>query len=360
MKSARESVLARNQVVEDSVRFILTDIGGTHARLAWFDSSDTSLSELQQVKKFSCAEFADMAQLLRCYLQQLAQETTAPAETTQSYSLVLASAGILHQQQVRHQKLQWPIDLPQLQQQCGFQQIYWLNDFSALAWAQAQFAEASLFEISAHRAANSATASDAGAASGPSLIIGPGTGLGVALYSPQPGAIQVLASEAGHLSLRPFTTGQAEIMPVLEKNSGRLSYDSVLSGPGLVAIYQALAQQQNQLAEYADAAQISQAAIQQTDALAQQSLAIFSDWLAHFCAEMAICFQARQIYLAGSIPAHIAAVLQSPRFAECLLDKGVFRPFLQSLAIHVINHGELALHGARQFALVQLARLAQD
>lgn len=341
------------------MRFIVTDIGGTHARLAWFDSRDASLNQLQQIKKFACAEFADMAQLLRCYLQYIEQENQDVAGNRQAYSLVLASAGILHQQKIRHQKLRWAIDINELQHQCGLQQIYWLNDFTALAWAQPQFAAASLFEIRAHHSQLAAPElAQADRATGPDLIIGPGTGLGVAVYSQQSGTQQVLASEAGHLSLTPFTAEQAEIMPLLAKNAGRLSYDSVLSGPGLLAIYRALASQQKRPPDYDDAAQITQAAIQQTDELAQQSLAMFSDWLAHFCAEMAICFQAPRIYLAGSIPASIASALQSERFAACLLDKGVFRPFLQSLTIHVIAHGDLALHGARQYALVQQAQLS--
>ncbi|NKJ19955.1 glucokinase [Dyella sp. SG609] len=320
--------------------FLAADVGGTHARLALMaPGSGAGGPVVQAYRIFRCGEHASFAAIVRAFLDGLAMR---PRE------LVLACTGCAHEGVLINESLPWRIEPAALAAELRLDQVHLINDFVALTHAAPY--------IDTARAPVLHTAARAASTPGPIVVVGPGTGLGAAVRLPGSPPV-VLASEAGQMQLAARVGREQDVMRLLAGRDTHISYEAVLSGPGVLRVYEALCREQGKAPACAEPAAVTAAAIAGSDPRATETLDLFCGWLGSFAGDLAMLYQATGgIYLAGGFLSRIAGYVRASRFVERFLDKGVMRPFLDNVPVRVVDHGQLGVIGAASWYLDQPAR----
>jgi len=185
------------------------------------------------------------------------------------------------------------------------------------------------------------------AASGPALVMGPGTGLGSAVLLPGHPRAQVLATEAGQVSLAPGNEREIEILRLFRRERAHVSFEDALSGPGLLKLYGALCELRGSPSRLLTPAEVTAAALAGSDGAAVEALEVFCGLLGSFVGDLVLLYGARGgVYLAGGILPQIQPFLLSSSFAERYFNKGVMRAYLQQVPVRLIEHGQLGVIGA--------------
>ncbi len=313
--------------------FLTADVGGTHARIGLIvPDAVTRRPDIDAYRIYRCAEHASLAEILRDFCRD---------HHVHPRALVLACAGFVDRGVVVNENLAWPIVLDSLKGEAGFASVDVLNDFEAFAHAVGHFDMESTTMIVDG-------VSDPG---GTVAVVGPGTGLGAALRLPgQP--VRVLPTEAGQMELAVRPGIEQAIRAELGPTDGYVSYEHVLSGPGLLRLYRALASVRGVSAPLGDPSDITAMALAGMDPLATEAVDRFCRWLGAFCGDVAMAFGASGgVCLAGGFLARITSVLRAGSFAERFLDKGVMRSFLNRTPVFVVEHGRLGVLGAAHWRL---------
>jgi glucokinase len=186
---------------------------------------------------------------------------------------------------------------------------------------------------------------------GPISVLGPGTGLGVALLvgSPQCGW-QVVETEGGHVGFAPIGDEERAISAWLTAQHGRTSTERLLCGKGLSEIDAVLrsagAETSLEMPPLRDPADVVQAALGGHDIPARQALARFCAVLGSVAGDCALIHGARSVVIAGGIMPRFIPFLRSSAFRERFLAKGRMAALLESVPIHVITHPHPGLLGA--------------
>ncbi|NII10764.1 glucokinase [Oleiagrimonas sp. C23AA] len=313
--------------------FIAADVGGTHARLglvrgqAHAGGGEVSVLEYA---KYPCADYTDLADIVRRFIDE---KVGAPVT-----HCALACAGYAVDGEVINTNLPWPVNLEALRQATGLDSLSLINDFEAVAYATRFIDPARTSLISQ---------CEQGDIDGPVIVVGPGTGLGSAVCIPRPDGPMVLATEAGQINLAPVTACERELLEAMADGEHYVSYERVLSGPGLLAVYRALAVQAGTTPALTAPEQVTEAALAGDDACARQALDTFCGLLGSFVGNLAMLYGARGgVFLAGGIVPQIRHFLQRSAFVERFLDKGDMRAFLERVPVRVMEHGQLGVIGA--------------
>ncbi len=198
---------------------------------------------------------------------------------------------------------------------------------------------------------------------GNQAVIAPGTGLGEAGLFWDGSRHHVFACEGGHTDFGPDGDLQIELLRFLKARFGHVSYERILSGPGLVNVYEFLRDASPGKAsdEFAatlqkgdPAAAISRAALAGTHPLAEKALDL---WISVYGAEagnLALKIMTTGgLFLAGGISPKILAKLTGPLFMQSFADKGRLRPLVESMPVHVVTNEKAGLLGAARCAAVR-------
>ena len=193
-------------------------------------------------------------------------------------------------------------------------------------------------------------------------MIAPGTGLGEAGLFWDGSRHHVFACEGGHTDFAPRDDRQIELLRFLQARFGHVSYERILSGPGLVNVYEFLrssssdggsepAELRHEIDTGDAAAAISRAAMNRTCALAEKSLDL---WISVYGAEASnLALKAMAtggLFLAGGISPKILPRLQESLFIQNFLDKGRMRPLIESIPVCVVTNDKAGLLGAARCA----------
>ena len=304
-----------------STRIIVADVGGTYARLGWIEADGGD--EIHDYRRYACAEHSDLASILRDY-----------AADTPCHGAVVAIAGVLEGDRLINSNLPWAVSVDQTRTGAGLAWVELINDFEAVANAVPTLASDTLSPL---------TPSTASGTSSPALVIGPGTGLGAAVWiEAQPP--RVLPTEVGQASLAAGNALELDIVHRLLKDRPYLHNEHVLSGPGLMNLYRCLCELRDTPPTHADASALVAAAA--ADPLARETLETFCGWLGSVVGDLAIIFGARVVYLAGGVTAHIPQSLHDGHFLQRYLNKGVMTEQLERVPVWRVEHGQLGLLGA--------------
>lgn len=308
------------------------DVGGTYARLGWTQQqADGSLS-VNGFRKYACAEHPSLAAILRDYADWLARETDAPPIA----HAVVAIAGVVDGDNLLNTNLAWPVSLAATRNDSGLPSLEFINDFVAVAQAMAHAEADSLHLICGQPERG---------ASGPALVLGPGTGLGVAVYLPG-GSPAVLPSEAGHAALAGSTALEHDVLQLLSQRYEHIDNERVLSGPGLITLYTILCELRGTTPQWQTPAELVDAARSGSDALAMESVEVFCAWLGSLAGDLALTFGARAVYLTGGITGHLSGPLHAGGFQQRFLAKGRLSAALKHVPVWRVEHGELGVLGA--------------
>jgi glucokinase len=316
--------------------FLAADVGGTHARVALLRAAAGGKREIEVVayRKFACADFAGLPELLQAFV---ARDATMPVA-----ACVIACAGQVIDDVIVNDNLAWRVSLSQLRDALAFEDVALLNDFEALGYALDDVKDSDSLLLCGPDIHPE----------GPALVVGPGTGLGAALRLPGAGHAQVLATEAGQMDFAPGTAREREVLARLAPGGGYVPYERILAGPGLLTLYSTLCGLRGTSPRFATPEAVTAAACAGSDAVAAETVDIFCAVLGAFVGNLAMAFIANGgVYLAGGVLPEIKLLLQRSRFVDRFLDKGGMREFLLRVPVRLIEHGRHGVLGAARWYL---------
>lgn len=301
---------------------LLADIGGTHSRFALSEGGGDPVG----VRAFANDEFASLEAAVDAYLRA---GGSRPAEA------VLAVAGPVTGPEIVLTNRSWRFHLDDLKLRFGFARVQAVNDFEVQALALTRLGPAHLRRIGA-----------AGELSpGPKVVLGPGTGLGVAALASGPAGPTVIATEAGHVSFGPAHASEEAIFARL-REAGPVSAETVLSGPGLCRLHAALNRDTAAMA----AGEIV-AAAQAGDARARETTQMFMRLLGRFAGDMMLVFRATGgVYVTGGVAQALGACFDDDVFRAAFERHPPYVPLLAGTATWLITHPQPGLLGCAVLA----------
>ena len=318
---------------------IAGDIGGTKTLL---QISVAGEGEPLLQKSYPSADYAGLAEVLDEFLR----EAGAPSIAAACFAL----AGPVSGRRVKLTNLPWKVDADALAARFSIPRISLINDFEAVGHGIAALQPNDLLALQV----------GAPQAQGVRVVVGAGTGLGVAWLSWQDGGYAVHPSEGGHMDFAPADATQYALLQYLQQRHGHVSYERIVSGLGLVAIFEFLrdsgrgspsAQLVAAMGE-GDAAEVLARFAQQGDEpIAQRVLDLFVRVYGAFVGNLALLALPRGgIYVAGGIAAKIAATMQRGDFMRAFHDKGRYTGLLETLPLHIVTNPKVGLLGASLIA----------
>ena len=315
------------------------DIGGTNARLAYFQPQNGHLRLISE-RIFPSREYKELGEIVSKFLEDSA---------TRPEVACFGIAGPVHNGRVETSNLPWIVEQSRLAKQIQLPATLLINDLEANAWGIGALSPQDLVPL--HRVSQSV---------GNQAVIAPGTGLGEAGLFWNGSQHEVFACEGGHVDFGPQGDLQIELLRFLASRYEHVSYERILSGPGLVNVYEFLREKgcgdepagfAVQLAQGDPAAAISHAAVDSTNGLAEQALDL---WISVYGAEagnLALKAMATGgIFLGGGISPKILPKLTGSLFMRAFLDKGRLRPLLEGIPVQIITNDKAGLLGAARCA----------
>ena len=262
-------------------------------------------------------------------------------------------AGPVRNGRVETSNLPWVIEQSVLANQIHLAATLLINDLEASAWGIGALGTEDLVTLNP----------GAGSVSGNQAVVAPGTGLGEAGLFWDGNRHHVFACEGGHTDFAPQGDIQIELLRYLTKRIGHVSYERILSGPGLVNVYEFLcasgwgketAELTAAMKSGDPAAAISKAALASNDPLAAKALDLWISVYGSEASNLALKIMATGgLFLAGGISPKILPKLKGSLFLDAFLDKGRMRPLVESMPVHVVTNEKAGLLGAARCAAVR-------
>lgn len=306
-----------------SRRALVGDIGGTNIRLAITDIDELTISDFALL---SSADFDDPRDAIERYLN------TVPDRPSM---VGLAIAGPVSDGSAIMTNRPWRFDRDEIRAVTKAEHVYFVNDFEALALALPHLTDYDL-----HQIGGGAPTKDA-----PMVVLGPGTGLGVAaLLNSSAGRVAV-ATEGGHITFGAQDQQELELLKKIVPDPGFLGAEEMLSGRGLVALYRALS---GRIEGEFTAPDIVERALTHKDPPASRAVEQFAAWLGRFAADIALAYGARGgVYVGGGIAPNIIDALRAGAFRSAFEKKGSHASYVASIPVYVIKTGaDAGLRGA--------------
>jgi glucokinase len=308
---------------------LLGDVGGTNARWAWQRAAG---APLESVRSLACGSYPHIGDCIADYLK--AQDLPAPRAV--GFGIATAVTG----DAVQMTNHAWSFSIAGLRQSLGVEQLRVLNDFEALAHAVPSLLAGQLLQIGGGQAVAGANLA----------VIGPGTGLGVSgLVSNGHGGWRVIVGEGGHVSLAAANAREAQVLDVMRERFGHVSAERVVSGPGLVWVYEALCALARQTPQDLQPSQVMSLGLDGHDLICQEALTLFVGFLGNVAGNLALTLGARGgVFIGGGIAPRLGAALARLPLRERFEAKGRFAAYLAAIPTWVITAEAPALQGAAQ------------
>jgi glucokinase len=331
-------------------RYLLAaDVGGTKAALA-LATAGGARPQIVAQHVYACREFDGLQPIVAAFLQQqpVAGHRGAIA------AACLSVAGPVAANATTLTNLGWKVSGNTLAAELRLPEVRLVNDFEAAGLGISRIAANELETLQ----------EGSPVARAARLVIGAGSGLGVGLLTWQDDGYAVHPSEAGHADFAPVDELQDRLLLHLRRTYGRVSYERVVSGPGLMRIFSFLQETgvgvpSKQLSDAdrtrQDTAElIAEFAVAKLDPLAARALELFVAIYGAFAGNMALAMLAHGgVYIAGGIAPKIAPKLKDGAFMRAFTGKGRFSELLATMPVHVVMNPLVGLYGA----LVEAARL---
>ncbi|RKF21050.1 glucokinase [Altericroceibacterium spongiae] len=309
---------------------VAMDIGGTHARFALARFTADGGIELDEPVTLKTSDYVS----LQTAWEEFERRVEGPVPRRAS----LALAAPIQGETVRLTNNSWVIHIGALDTQLGLEKVTVLNDFAAVAHAVARAPEDQFL----HLTGPDKPLPENGTVS----VIGPGTGLGVAQFYRVDGTYHVQASEGGHANFAPVDHIEDELMKRLRHLHRRVSVERVVSGPGIVGIYETLASLEHRSVEKLDDRTIWERGLDRSDMLAVNAIERFCMALGSASGDFALTHGASAVVMAGGLGYRIRHVLHYAGFGERFRFKGRYEPLMASIPVKFITHPQPGLFGA--------------
>jgi glucokinase len=298
---------------------LLADIGGTNAR---FGVLYDGAAEPSHIKALAVTDHPSAADAARAYLATLPD---GPRPTR----AVIAAAGPVVDGRVVMTNAAWTVDAARLHDALGMERVSVLNDFEALAWGLPDLDGAGVVRLGAGVADPDA----------PIVVMGPGTGFGLAALIGAGESETVLVTEGGHATLPAESRREDAIISVLRDRLFHVSIERVLSGPGLEHLYQSIAMVDQLTVPPRTSAEIIQHALAGDEPTCLRTLEMFCGFLGSIAGNVALTFGAKRgVLIGGGVTPRFTDFLIGSSFREQFEAKGRLSAYLSAIPTGVIVH----------------------
>ena len=330
-------------------RYLLAaDVGGTKTAIALAAAGPGPAIIAQRV--YASQDFSGLEEIVAHFLGRAEVGTRGTPIGAACFSV----AGPVADNASTLTNLGWKVDGAALERAFRLPVARLINDFAAAGAGIASLTAADIETLQAGHPVERGTR----------IVIGAGTGLGVCLLTWQKDGYHAYPSEAGHADFAPVDELQDRLLVHLRRTFGRVSYERVVSGPGLMRIFSFLQESgagmpSRQLLDAShtrnDTAElIAEFATAKLDPLAVRALDLFVAVYGAFAGNMALAtLPGGGVFIAGGIAPKLASRLREGDFIRAFADKGRFRDLLASLPVHVVKNPQVGIYGA----LLEAARL---
>jgi glucokinase len=306
---------------------LVADVGATNARFALTLSNSLGLIH---IKVLACADYPSLETAVCAYLASIGAEGLIA-------KACIAIAGTVHLPEFSLANNHWCVNKAQVNAALKIEAL-WVNDFAAQAWAMSEIGAEELLVVKPGQPE----------ARGNRLVMGPGTGLGVAGLIAHDGGWLPVMGEGGHVGFSPTNRLHAKILDYMWHTYGHVSTERLLSGSGMMGLYAAVAHVNGTLPSLINPADLlQQAQLAPPDDLAHQTLSIFCDMLGHAVANGALMFGAvGGVYLTGGILPRMHDFLLASEFSHSFTSKGRVSSYLHQIPIYLCTALQPGLQGA--------------
>lgn len=306
------------------------DIGGTHARFAIAEVDHGRVQSLGEPVTLKTAEYAS----LQTAWEAFGEQHGAPLPRAAAIAVASPIGGEI----IKLTNNPWIIRPALVQERLAVDDFVLINDFGAVGHAVAQVPDA----MFAHLAGPDTPFPDHGVIT----VCGPGTGLGVAQILRTEQSYHVVETEGGHIDFAPLDSLEDQVLKALRKTFQRVSVERIVAGPGIVAIYEALAEIEGRAVQRMDDKAIWQMALEGSDSLALAALDRFCLSLGAVAGDLALAQGAKGVVIAGGLGLRLKDHLARSGFAERFAAKGRFRSLMEAIPVKLITHPQPGLFGA--------------
>lgn len=306
------------------------DIGGTNARFAIVSQGS---SELISIKTLQCEKFETIQQAIRFYLSSI--------EDIQISSACIASAGTVHLDTFKPANNDWVINKSDVSSALNNIQVSWINDFNAQALATTLLSNNDVITIKAGIEQPDRLR----------LAIGPGTGLGVCgLIRLSSGWVSV-PTQGGHSDLAPNTSLEIEVLTLLQKKFGHVAVERVLSGPGIVNLYEALCEINGKNILFHSPSEITAAATNPNpDHLSKETLHMFCQMFGSVTGSLALASGSLGgIYITSDLVRNFLDFFIGSEFVQNFENKGRMKHYMTDIPIYLSKKENMGLLGAIRY-----------
>lgn len=309
---------------------LVGDIGGTNARFGVLSEPSAGLSEPRIVQT---ASFDTIDDAIR--------SAVLDGMGVQPRTALIAVAGPVNGDEIPLTNCPWVVRPKRMLADLGIRDVVVFNDFEAQALAVTALGPQDLEQIGGGEPLPHASR----------VVLGPGTGLGVAGLLYHRGTWVPVPGEGGHMDIGPRTPRDFEVFPNMETIEGRISGEQILCGRGLVSSYRAVALADGKPHPLATPSDVTRAAFDGSDAAAKEALQLFVTCLGRTAGDLALVFKSRGgVYLSGGIAQKIVPALKTGAFRAAFEDKAPHGAMMRAMPVYVMTHPLAALLGLAAYA----------
>lgn len=302
---------------------LIADVGATNARFALLSAN----GEIKCVRVLACEDYASLEDAIQAYLGD--EPSLSELRNQNPQAAALAIAGPISGEQVALTNHPWSFSIGELRRRLAVDDLLVVNDFTAVA--------ASIPSLKPNE--RNAVGGGNPVADAPVGVLGPGSGLGVSGVIPMGNRWLALSGEGGHATMAPATARESAVLDHMRRRFEHVSAERVLSGPGLVNLYNTLSEIDGVPAASYSPAQIADPQIGEREPRCREATDMLCAMLGTIAGNLALTLGARGgVYIAGGIVPKLGPVFTSSKFRERFEDKGRMRLFLASIPTYVITH----------------------
>ena len=318
---------------------LVGDVGGTKTLLEIGTLQDGRWQPAL-AGRYAAADSPDLHGVVRSFLREWAARRRSQGAITHA---CFGVAGPTFDNRAQMTNLPWSVDATAVSGEFGIPCVQVVNDFAAAAHGIEMLQDADLVALQRGEPVPAA----------PRLVIGAGTGLGVAYLVSAGAGYRVIPGETGHAGFAPATLEQAQLWRDLHARYGRVTAEDVVSGPGLVRIYEHIERTAGRSAAPAGItpAAIVRGAIESGDPPSLRALDLFIACYGEVAGNCALAVLARGgVYVAGGIAPRIISRLMTGGFLAAFNAKGAYSDTLRKIPVSVVTDERLGLLGCALIA----------
>lgn len=327
------------------MRILAGDIGGTKTRLALYQSKGDKLLPARG-EIFPSNSFSSLEEIIDKFL---------PLDSKDLGCAGFGVAGPIVDGRCFTTNLSWVVELEELQKRLGIREVFLINDLEAAAFGIPFLPEEDFFVLNPGK---KQTRGNIG-------VIAAGTGLGEAFLGWTGGTCRAFPSEGGHTEFGPRNETEMDLLKFLRKEFSHVSYERVVSGPGLKNIYLFFRKQGHtpepdwlteRMKKKDPSKVITETALEGKDEACKKALDLFISVFGAEAGNLALKTLATGgIYIAGGIAPKIRERIAGGNFMKAFTDKGRYESLMKNIPVSVVLNKQIALTGAAQYALQQVS-----